>query len=258
MNIRMISALLGPLLLCQCMQCYFDKVDTLATATTADGKLKCELGVGAHSFRLTLTNESDEEILVDKNGEHCIRLDFRSKSGCLIPSESVTDVWSGDEVISTVDEKVNLKNSPLKECFTPLAPGQSKTYTYCEGNRVYGFLYSPTCSIDGFMRRHRRSYSDDSAEYSKCVWKMPKFKDVEYASVSYYGYNNYCWSAEAEGQTFPENAYRYSFTFSFGPKKKNEQNTAFYEEFSDFFLRLKERQEQEKQELHAHANKKRH
>lgn len=213
MNKRTLFALTAPLLFCQCMQCYFDKVNTVATEMSADGKIRCELGVGEHSIRITLKNESDEEILVDKNGEYCIKLKLRGKNGWPVPMETCTDVVYGDEVHASVTETVKPSEYPLKKCFTRLAPGQSTTYTYCEGHNVYGFQYFPTTASESAIWSGWERVLSDEAE--KCAWRMPKIKDITHVWVEYGGYGTFFRKAEGRSwlqetrnaQTLPENAY---------------------------------------------------
>lgn len=68
---RVMAALIDSLLLCQCTA---DRFETVADAKAADGKLKGELAVSAHAFRVILTNTSPDDVPFDKTGRFCIRL----------------------------------------------------------------------------------------------------------------------------------------------------------------------------------------
>lgn len=71
MKTRAMAVRIASLLLCQCTAVCFE---TVADTKTADGKLKGELAVSAHAFRVTLTNTSPDDVPFDKTGRLCIRL----------------------------------------------------------------------------------------------------------------------------------------------------------------------------------------
>lgn len=128
------AALIATLLLCQCTANHFETVaDTKAT----DEKLKGELAVSAHAFRVTLTNTSPDDVPVDKTGRFCIRL-FLTAGARRSRTKDFTPLPHVHSVPDAVRRSLNGNDHPLKDYFTTLAPGESKTYTYNEEDGLLG------------------------------------------------------------------------------------------------------------------------
>lgn len=133
-KVRVTAALIASLLLSQCAA---DRFETVADTKTADGKLKGELAVSAHSFRLTLTNTSPDDVLVDKNGRYCIRL-FLTAGARRWWTKDFTPLPHVHSAPDAIRRSLSGNDHPLKDFFTTLAPGESKTYTYSEADELLG------------------------------------------------------------------------------------------------------------------------
>lgn len=131
---RVPALMVACFLLCQCAA---DRFETVADTKTADGKLKGELAVSAHAFRLTLTNTSPNDVLVDKNGRYCIRL-FLTAGARRWWTKDFIPLPHVHSAPDAIRRALSGNDHPLKDYFTTMAPGESKTYTYSERDELFG------------------------------------------------------------------------------------------------------------------------